>query len=59
MNTPSWMSSPSHQGARSWTRRSRGRRASDRGMKLENLLAVGVILAWGWGIYELTLLFLH
>ncbi|HEY2709602.1 MAG TPA: hypothetical protein VGI95_16250 [Caulobacteraceae bacterium] len=53
------MSSPSHQGARSWTRRSRGRRASDRGMKLENLLAVGVILAWGWGIYELTLLFLH
>ena len=44
--------------ARTWVKRSRGRRASDRRMTLEAVLAGAVILAWAWGIYEVTLLFL-
>lgn len=44
--------------ARIWVRRSRGRRSTDRRMTLETVLAAGVILAWAWGIYEVTLLFL-
>jgi hypothetical protein len=59
MNTPSWMSAQTYQSTRSWVRRARGRRASDRVVKLETVLAAGVILAWAWGVYELTLLFLH
>jgi hypothetical protein len=59
MNTPSWMSAQTYQTTRAWVRRARGRRASDRVVKLETVLAVGVILAWAWGVYELTLLFLH
>jgi hypothetical protein len=39
--------------------RNRGRRASDRTIRLETVLTVGVILAWAWGLYELTLLYLH
>jgi hypothetical protein len=41
-----------------WAPRNRGRRASDRRLTLETVLAVGVVLAWAWGVYELTLLFL-
>jgi hypothetical protein len=44
--------------ARTWVKRSRGRRAADRRVRLESVLATGVILAWAWGIYEVTLLFL-
>jgi hypothetical protein len=44
---------------RGWVRRSRGRRSSDRRLTLETILAVGVVLAWAWGVYELTLLFLR
>jgi len=44
---------------RSWARRNRGRRTSDRRLTLETTLAVGVVLAWAWGVYELTLLFLR
>ena len=40
-------------------RRNRGRRTSDRRLTLETILAVGVVLAWAWGVYELTLLFLR
>ena len=43
---------------RVWVKRGRGRRATDRRMTLETVLAAGVILAWAWGIYEVTLLFL-
>jgi hypothetical protein len=57
MNTRSWMqvSDPS---PRTWVKRSRGRRAADRHLNMETILITGVILAWAWGIYEVTLLFL-
>jgi hypothetical protein len=56
MNTPTWMST--QPAPRSWTRRTPGRRAADRRPSLEAILGAGVILAWAWGVYELTLLFL-
>ena len=59
MNTPSWMMEKTTQASRAWTKRSRGRRSTDRRPNLETLLAVGVVLAWAWGAYELTLLFLR
>jgi hypothetical protein len=59
MNTPSWMLDQTHRAARAWTKRSRGRRSTDRRLNLETVLAVGVVLAWAWGAYELTLLFLR
>ena len=46
------------ESTRAWVKRSRGRRAGDRRPTLETVLATGVILAWAWGIYEVTLLFL-
>lgn len=60
MNTPSWMLDATHTPARkAWNRRNPGRRAGDRRLSLEATLAVGVVLAWAWGVYELTLLFLR
>ena len=62
MNTPSWMvetGAPRAVNRGGWTRRNRGRRATDRRTNLETILAVGVVLAWAWGVYELTLLFLR
>jgi hypothetical protein len=56
MNTPTWMLTQT--GPRTWVRRGRGRRASDRRPSLEAILGAGVLLGWAWGIYELTLLFL-
>jgi hypothetical protein len=41
-----------------WARRNRGRRANDRQLSLESILTIGVVLAWAWGVYEVTLLFL-
>ncbi len=59
MNTPSWMiETNTRPAAKVWIRRNRGRRAKDRRLNLETILAVGVVLAWAWGVYELTLLFL-
>lgn len=59
MNTPSWMMDTTHAPRpKPWAPRNRGRRASDRRLTLETVLAVGVVLAWAWGVYELTLLFL-
>jgi hypothetical protein len=59
MTTRSWMRDIDEGAAtRLWVKRSRGRRATDRRMTLETVLAAGVILAWAWGIYEVTLLFL-
>jgi hypothetical protein len=59
MNTPSWMMEAVRKTpAKPWARRNRGRRAGDRRLSIETVLAVGVVLAWGWGVYELTLLFL-
>jgi hypothetical protein len=57
MNSPSWMRT-SETTPRQWIRRSRGRRAGDRGLRLEAVLGAGVILTWAWGVYEVTLLFL-
>jgi len=57
MNSPSWMRI-SETTPRQWLRRSRGRRASDRGLRLEAVLGAAVIVAWSWGVYEITLLFL-
>jgi hypothetical protein len=60
MNTPSWMLETAHRVAtRGFVQRKRGRRATDRRLTLETVLAVGVVLAWAWGVYELTLLFLR
>ncbi|MGH6955528.1 MAG: hypothetical protein ACREEW_02555 [Caulobacteraceae bacterium] len=51
----------SYQGTkpRARVRRSKGRRASDRRPSIEAILGAGALVAWGWGIYELTLLFLR
>lgn len=57
MNSPSWMRDPDAV-ARRWVRRNRGRRASDRAVRLEAILGAAVILAWAWGVYEVTLLLL-
>jgi hypothetical protein len=57
MNTRSWMQM-NEPAPRMWVKRTRGRRASDRRMNLETVLVTGVVLAWAWGIYEVTLLFL-
>jgi len=57
MNTRSWMN-PENK-AREWAARSNGRRKGDRRPRMETILGAGVVLAWGWGMYELTLLFLH
>ena len=60
MNTPSWMmNTPRAIPAKPQARRNRGRRASDRRLSIETTLAVGVVLAWAWGVYEVTLLFLR
>ena len=45
--------------SRSRVRRTRGRRKTDRLPSAEILLTVGVILAWGWGGFELAQLFLR
>lgn len=59
MNSRSWMHLPEDfSRPRQWARRSRGRRASDKGVRLEAVLGAAVILAWAWGVYEVTLLFL-
>jgi hypothetical protein len=59
MNTPSWMMETMHAAhAKPWARRARGRRATDRRLSLESILTIGVVLAWAWGAYEVTLLFL-
>jgi hypothetical protein len=59
MNARTWMRLPEDFAReRKRVRRSRGRRASDRGPRIEAVLGAAVILAWTWGIYEVTLLFL-
>jgi hypothetical protein len=58
MNSPSWMRT-SDASPRKWARRNRGRRATDRALRLETILGGAVILAWTWGVYEVTLLFLR
>ncbi|HLY80126.1 MAG TPA: hypothetical protein VKQ70_12165 [Caulobacteraceae bacterium] len=59
MNTPSWMMEAVHAAhPKPWARRNRGRRANDRQLSLESILTIGVVLAWAWGVYEVTLLFL-
>ena len=57
MNSPTWMQS-SESLPRKKVRRTRGRRASDRSIRIEAVLGGCVILAWAWGVYEVTLLFL-
>ena len=59
MNARSWMQLPEDfSRVRQWVRRSRGRRASDKGVRIEAVLGAAVILAWAWGVFEVTLLFL-
>ncbi|HEY1427785.1 MAG TPA: hypothetical protein VGF50_14025 [Caulobacteraceae bacterium] len=59
MNARTWMRLPEDFARqRQRVRRGRGRRASDRGLRIEAVLGGAVILAWTWGIYEVTLLFL-
>jgi hypothetical protein len=57
MNSPTWMHL-SDAAPRKKVPRTRGRRASDRGVRIEAVLGAAVILAWAWGVYEVTLLFL-
>ena len=60
MNTPSWMMQTVHRATHSRLGASQPRPpTSDRRLTLETILAVGVVLAWAWGVYELTLLFLR
>jgi len=40
-------------------RRTRGRRESDRRSNIEAVLIAAVVIAWGWGAYELAQLFLQ
>jgi len=56
MNTPSWMIP--EKGGRTPGTREPGPRKAGRRFKLETVLGAAVVLAWGWGVYELTLLFL-
>jgi hypothetical protein len=56
MNMRSWMTSEDY--TRAWQPRTKGRRKSDRRPRIETILGAAVVLAWAWGIYELTLLFL-
>lgn len=59
MNARSWMRLPEDfVRPRQRVRRTRGRRASDRVFRLETVLGAAVILAWTWGVYEVTLLYL-
>jgi hypothetical protein len=58
MSSPTWMRMNAESTRRKWVRRSRGRRASDRALRIETVLGAAVILAWAWGVYEVTLLFL-
>jgi len=45
--------------AKPWVRRNLGRRAGDRRLSLETTMVIAVVLAWTWGVYEMTLLFLR
>jgi hypothetical protein len=58
MNTRSWMS-PETTTEREHKPRTSGRRKQDRRLRMETILGAAVVLAWGWGVYELTLLFLR
>ena len=53
----SWMNDKNL--SRHFVQRTRGRRRVDRLPSLEIVLTAGVIVAWGWGGYELAQLFLH
>lgn len=52
-----WMSSDTV--TRVPVRRTRGRRAADRRSNIEAVLIIAVVIAWGWGAYELAQLFVH
>jgi hypothetical protein len=54
MNTPQWMIAEKDPAGP----RARARRKPMRRPSLMSILAVGVVLAWGWGVFELTLLVL-
>jgi hypothetical protein len=56
MATPIWINA--EPTPRTPVRRTRGRRAADKRPSMETLLMLGVLLAWSWGIYEVTLIFL-
>jgi hypothetical protein len=58
MATASWMKGPGDP-PRTRVRRTKGRRASDSRISLESILISGVIIAWSWGIYEVTLYFVR
>jgi hypothetical protein len=58
MATHAWMSSKTF-GTRAWARRTRGRRASDRRLRLETILAAGGIVAWAWCGYEVIRIFVR
>jgi hypothetical protein len=57
MATASWMKKP--DSPRTRVRRTKGRRMSDHGVSVESILISGVIIAWAWGIYEVTLYFVR
>jgi hypothetical protein len=58
MATHAWMNTAKPTN-RSWARRTRGRRASDRRPRLETILAGLGILAWAWCAYELIKAFVR
>jgi hypothetical protein len=58
MSNRTWMNSATVE-TRAWARRTRGRRAVDRRLRLETVLAAIGILAWAWCGYEVILTFVH
>jgi hypothetical protein len=59
MNSHSWMRlTEDFSRPRQRVHRTRGRRKGDKPLRIEAVLGAAVILAWAWGVYEITLLFL-
>jgi hypothetical protein len=57
MSTRNWRNSATQP--RTWARRTRGRRASDRRLRLETVLSAICVLAWAWCAYELAVTFIR
>lgn len=58
MATHAWMHSNTVR-SRAWVRRTAGRRASDRRLRLESILAAVGVIAWSWCAYELVRVFVR
>jgi hypothetical protein len=57
MARPIWISE--HYSPRAWARRTPGRRAGDRRLRVETFLVAGAVIAWAWCAFEVVRLFAH